>query len=68
MNYRLREDKAKEIREKYTNTYFIKNTGLSKCYVSLILNRKRSVTKTVAYCFTKLADSEAEILDYFEVE
>lgn len=65
--YILKEDKAEEIRKKYKNTYFIENLGLSKCYISLILNRKRKIAKTTAYCIVKLIDSEAEIEDYFEV-
>lgn len=68
MNYRLKKDKAEEIKKKFKNSYFIDNIGISKCYVSLILNCKRSASKKVAYCFTKLIDSEAEISDFFEVE
>ena len=68
MSYKLKEGRAEEIKKKYKNSYFIENLGLSSCYVSLILNRKRSVSKIVAYCFTKLVDNEAEINDVFEVE
>lgn len=68
MSYKLKEEKAEEIKKKYKNSYFIDNIGISACYVSLVLNRKRDVSKKVAYCFTKLIDSEAEISDFFEVE
>lgn len=67
MGYLLKEDKAEEIRNKYKNFYFEKELGISKVYVSLILNRHRKIPKRVAYCFTKAVDSEAEINDYFEV-
>lgn len=67
MVYKLREDKAEEIKSKYRNSYFVEKAGLSKNYISLILNRKRNVSKVVAYVMTKLIDENAEILDYFEV-
>jgi len=40
--------------------------GCERSYLSLILNRKRSCSKMLAYCITKYIDAEKEILDYFE--
>ena len=68
MSYRLKEDASIEIRKKFKNIYFEQVVGLSKIYVSLILNRHRAIPKRIAYCFTKAIDSNAEIEDYFEVE
>ena len=66
MKYILKEGKADEIRKKYKNTYISSITGLSTCYVSLILNGKRQVSKRIAYPFTKAVNSEYEIEDLFE--
>lgn len=68
MKYILKEDKGKEIREKYKIKFFVENVGISRCYTSLILNRRKSCPKVVAYSITKILDSEAEISDFFEVE
>ena len=66
MKFLLKEDIATKIREKYKNSYITGTTGLSMCYVSLIMNRRRPVPKRVAYLFTKTIDSEYEIEDLFE--
>ena len=67
MKYILRPDISEEIREKYKNGYISKKSGLSVCYVSLILNRRRAVQKRIAYAFTKSVNSEYEINDLFEL-
>ena len=67
MTYKLKESVAEDIRNKFKNVYFEKTVGISKVYISLILNRHRGCSKSVAYCFAKAIDSEAEIEDYFEV-
>ncbi len=66
MKYILKQEKANEIRKKYKNTYLSSITGLSVCYVSLIMNGRRKVNKRIAYPFTKAVDSELEIDDLFE--
>lgn len=66
MKYLLKPDVAEEIKEKYKNGYISKRSGLSVCYVSLILNRRRAVQKRIAYAFTKSVNSEYEIRDLFE--
>ncbi len=66
MSYILKENKAEEIREKYKNSYIIEKLGLSGPYVSLILHRRRAITKHIAYSFTKIINSELEIEDLFE--
>ena len=67
MKYLLKEDVAKKIRKTYKNKYFVETVGLSRSYTSLILNRRRSCPKMVAYTVTKAINSESEINDYFEV-
>lgn len=66
MKYILRQDKADEIRKKIKNKYIADVSGLSLCYVSLIMTGKRQVNKRIAYPFTKAVDSELEIDDLFE--
>lgn len=66
MKYILKQDKADEIRKKFKNSYIADTSGLSKCYVSLIMTGKREVNKRIAYPFTKAVDSELEIDDLFE--
>lgn len=66
MNYSLKEEVSKEFRKKYKNQYIVDNIGMSKTYISLILNRKRNCPKRVAFAITKLIDSKAEITDFFE--
>lgn len=66
MKYVLKQEKADEIRQKFKNGYIANVSGLSLCYVSLIMNRRRKVQKRIAVCFTKAIDSELEIEDLFE--
>ena len=66
MKYKLKQEKANEIRQKLKNTYIADVSGLSRCYVSLILNGRREVSKRIAYPFTKAVNSEYEIEDLFE--
>ena len=68
MSYILKEELSNEFKKKYKNQYLVDVIGLSKTYVSLVLNRKRSCPKRVAYAFTKAINKEAEINDFFEVE
>lgn len=66
MGYVLKKDVAENIRKKYRNTYIKEKLGLSECYISLILNRRKEIPKHAAYSFTKILDSEKEIDDMFE--
>lgn len=67
MGYILKDGVAENIREKYKTGYISTKLGLSNTYVSLILHRKRIIPKHVAYSFTKLLNSDAEINDYFKL-
>ena len=66
MSYILKDVAAKSIRAKYKNSYISEKLGLSGSYVSLVLNRRRAIPKHVAYSFTKIISSDAEIKDLFE--
>lgn len=62
MRYLLKE----EYQGKYKNSYIADKLSLSKVYVSMILNRKRPISKYMAYAFTKVVDINAEVEDLFE--
>lgn len=40
--------------------------GISREYLTDIVNGKKTCTKVVAYCITKYLNEDAEIEDYFE--
>ena len=40
--------------------------GISECYLSKILNRKKKCSQLVAYAFVKALAPEKEIEDFFE--
>lgn len=49
-----------------TITYIAKKIGITKHYVTNILNGKKHCSKLVAYVMVKVVNQEAEINDYFE--
>lgn len=65
--YILKEEEAEKIRKKYKNNYLADTIGISLPYVSYILHRKKSISKRLAYFFTKIVDSEKEIEDLFDL-
>ena len=67
MKYILKSSVAEQLREKYKNGYIAEKSGLSMCYVSLIMNRRRDVQKRIAYAFTKSVGSDLEINDLFDM-
>lgn len=66
MSYILKEDKAKEIKDKFKGKYLANTLGRTECYISLLLNKKLTCPKTTAYAFTKIIDKDLEIDDLFE--
>lgn len=68
MGYMLKTDIAKDIQEKYKNSYFTNKLGISNTYVSLIVHRKQKVPRRIAYAFTKAINVNAELEDYFSVK
>lgn len=66
LGYILKENVATMLRNKYKNGYIAEKLGISQTYVSLILRRRRTVPKHIAYSFVKVLNNDAEIEDYFE--
>ena len=63
--YILKEEKAKEIRNKMTLKNVADEVGISLPYVSLLFAGKKTCPKRIAFCITKIVDIDAEIEDYF---
>ncbi len=63
--YQLKEEARKLIKEKYRISYLTEKTGVTRQYISMIVNKKQTCSKTIAYYITKAIDSESEIKDYF---
>lgn len=63
--YLFKKELKEEITKKFKISYLADNTGVSRVYLSNIINSKVAVKKAIAYCITKLIDKEAEIQDYF---
>jgi len=40
--------------------------GISRVYLTDILNGRKACSKVIAYCITKYLNEDAEIEDYFE--
>lgn len=64
--YLIKEEISKELKEKYNMTNFAKRCGLSKGYVSLVMNGKKFKSKPIAYTITKMIDESKEIQDFFD--
>ena len=41
--------------------------GITREYLTYILNGQKSCSKVVAFCITKILDEDAEIQDYFDI-
>ena len=63
--YLFKKELKEGITKKIKISYLADNTGVSRVYLSNIINSKVAVKKAIAYCITKLIDKDAEIEDYF---
>lgn len=45
--------------------YLCKKIGITRPYLTMILNGERSTRKLTAYCIVKACNEDAEINDYF---
>ena len=63
--YSFKKDKLDEILNNYKIKGMSEKIGITRTYLSLILNNKKDCKKTVAYCIVKAIDNNAEIEDYF---
>jgi plasmid maintenance system antidote protein VapI len=49
-----------------TITYVASKIGVTREFLTSVLNGKRNCSKPIAYCIVKCLSPEAEIEDYFE--
>lgn len=63
--YLFKKELRDDVVRKFKISFIADDTGLSRIYISNILNSKVSIKKAIAYCITKLIDKDAEIDDYF---
>lgn len=64
--YLFRKEKRAELKQKTTITKLAKEIGITRVSLSKIICNMTTTSKMVAYCLTKLLDSEKEIDYYFE--
>lgn len=57
--------KLKLLDFKINKTKVSEEIGISRPYLTDILNGKKSCTKVVAFCITKYLNKDAEIIEYF---
>ena len=59
--YEIRKDVEIVINKKEAS----ETIGVSREYLTQVLNAKETCSKLLAYCITKYLNEDAEILDYF---
>ena len=62
----FKKEKKKELLNKKTIKSVAIEVGITRPFLTCVLNRKKSCSKLVAYCIVKCLDENAEILDYFD--
>lgn len=63
--YQIKETTKELIKEKIRISYLTKKTGLSRQYISMIINKNQVCSQVVAYTITKALDENKKIEDYF---
>ncbi len=64
--YLFKVEKKKELLEGRKIKNIAEQVGITKCFLSSVLGRKRPCSKLVAYCITKSLNKELEIDDCFD--
>lgn len=64
--YLFKKEKRAELKQKTTITKLAEEIGITRVSLSKIICNMTTTSKMVAYCLTKLLDSEKEIDYYFE--
>lgn len=65
--YVIKPEVALAIKNTFKYSYFIKELGYTKSYISLVLSGKKSVPRSSAYAFTKVVNYESKVEDMFDV-
>lgn len=65
--YKMKKQYSDFIKKNRLNRKLSKIVGVTEGYISLVINNRRNISKTVAYAVTKAIDSNLEIADVFEI-
>ena len=65
--YKFKSGKKDEFLQGRKITYVAKNVGITRVYLTDILNGKSECSKLVAFCIVKVLYPEKEIADYYEL-
>lgn len=64
--YKFKKELKSKIKNGLTDADMAEKIGISREYLSYILNNRYNCRKTVAYCIVKIANSDYEIEDFFD--
>lgn len=64
--FKFKETEKAKILSGRTITYVANKIGVTREFLTSVLNGKRTCSKPIAYCVVKCLCQEAEIEDYFE--
>ena len=65
--YLFKKDEKTNLLNGRTITYVASEIGITKEFLTSILNGKRACSRLVAYCVVKSLHSDAEIEDFFDL-
>lgn len=63
--FMFKRTKKEELLKGRTISYIASEVGITKEFLTSVLNEKRTCSKTIAYCLTKISDSDKEINYFF---
>lgn len=64
--YKFRKERLEEVKRKNKIGYVADKVGITRVYLSYVLNNKYNCSKVVAYTITKVLDKDKDISYYFE--
>ena len=62
---KLKQNKIKEIKQKYKLDYIARELGISKQFISYLFNEKRTCSKKTAQKIVDIVDKDSKIEEYF---
>ena len=67
MQYRLKSGMKQKIKQVIKFKDLAEKVGIGDCYMSQVMNNRRTFTKTLAYSICKAISPDLEIKDLFDV-
>ena len=65
--YRFKIEKKQDLLNGQKINVSASKIGISREYMTDVLNNRKDCSKLVAYCITKFSNENAEIQDYFDI-